>query len=481
MNTQFHARIASGFLLFLAAALFWRCTPEHYPVSVLVAGSPAGIAVKIISPDSVAAGSYFRVAVAGPSGDSVSGIYIYGGTDRNWVLSGLRPGAGRLVSLYLYSAGGRLTHTARDTVDLAPAETSDVFLVLQPVLAYAVFNLQVPAGYQSLVDSMVGLIITGGDTVFLPLDRLAADRYHGVYETVPVHASAGFGLWVYDTAGLLVLCGADSVYVNAGDTVYLMIDLFGAQSAVAINATVIAPELIIIDARFPGSVDTFPPLTVVIDSPRTGTVSDSNVVWIGGRLLPADSAAGLGSTVIIRANQSLVSAPRTNGLFGCYLTIDADTNWIRAGARRASGDTVWSDSVLILGRFAAKALTVRLTWDQADCDVDMHIWDPDGKHIYYGRTTSPSGGSLDLDNTTGLGPETFTQTNALTGQYFVRVNYFSTRIPGRQTSATVEISVPGQPLRRMGPFLLTQPGLQETPLGSWWDAAYITMPAGTIQ
>jgi len=40
---------------------------------------------------------------------------------------------------------------------------------------------------------------------------------------------------------------------------------------------------------------------------------------------------------------------------------------------------------------------VSLNWD-VDTDADLHVVDPTGFEIYYGATTSPSGGSLDLDS-----------------------------------------------------------------------------------
>jgi hypothetical protein len=48
-------------------------------------------------------------------------------------------------------------------------------------------------------------------------------------------------------------------------------------------------------------------------------------------------------------------------------------------------------------------LTVTLTWDQPG-DVDLHVKQSDGSHIFYGNTSNPIG-YLDRDDTVGTGPE----------------------------------------------------------------------------
>lgn len=45
-------------------------------------------------------------------------------------------------------------------------------------------------------------------------------------------------------------------------------------------------------------------------------------------------------------------------------------------------------------------LRVSVSWDQMN-DVDLHLIDPNGEEIYYGRDTSSTGGQLDLDSNAG--------------------------------------------------------------------------------
>jgi hypothetical protein len=49
-----------------------------------------------------------------------------------------------------------------------------------------------------------------------------------------------------------------------------------------------------------------------------------------------------------------------------------------------------------------------LTWETDANDVDLHVYDRQGGHAYYGQKTLQSGGELYADVTTGYGPECFT-------------------------------------------------------------------------
>jgi uncharacterized protein YfaP (DUF2135 family) len=83
------------------------------------------------------------------------------------------------------------------------------------------------------------------------------------------------------------------------------------------------------------------------------------------------------------------------------------------------------------------ALTVTLTWDQGDSDVDLHVLEPgtDGRHIYYQNKGGESATTpyLDLDTIHGYGPEHYYATygsnlpgsDNLYGTYQVRVEYYS--------------------------------------------------------
>jgi uncharacterized protein YfaP (DUF2135 family) len=69
-------------------------------------------------------------------------------------------------------------------------------------------------------------------------------------------------------------------------------------------------------------------------------------------------------------------------------------------------------------------LRVLLSWDSDGTDVDLHVIDPTGAHTFYADRVSPSGGALDVDVTTGYGPEIFSHPSPPPGVYHVYVNFF---------------------------------------------------------
>lgn len=69
-------------------------------------------------------------------------------------------------------------------------------------------------------------------------------------------------------------------------------------------------------------------------------------------------------------------------------------------------------------------LTVLLSWDTDQTDLDLHIVSPDGNHVWYGQRVSENGGALDVDVTTGYGPEIYSTPAPIKGTYLVYVNYY---------------------------------------------------------
>ena len=89
------------------------------------------------------------------------------------------------------------------------------------------------------------------------------------------------------------------------------------------------------------------------------------------------------------------------------------------------------------------AIRATLTWD-AQPDVDLHAFEPNGSHVYYRSRTGRSG-TLDVDDTSSYGPENyFVPCNKVElGTYRIGVNYFrgtGPRAPGSGPStATVAL------------------------------------------
>ena len=69
-------------------------------------------------------------------------------------------------------------------------------------------------------------------------------------------------------------------------------------------------------------------------------------------------------------------------------------------------------------------LRVLLAWDSDGTDLDLHVVSPSGQHVWYGNRIGPSGGALDVDVTTGYGPEIYSDPAPEHGTYLVYVNYY---------------------------------------------------------
>lgn len=69
-------------------------------------------------------------------------------------------------------------------------------------------------------------------------------------------------------------------------------------------------------------------------------------------------------------------------------------------------------------------LRVLLAWDSDNTDLDLHVVTPDGGHAWYGSQVLPNGAALDVDVTTGYGPEIFSTPTPMTGSYLVYINYY---------------------------------------------------------
>lgn len=178
--------------------------------------------------------------------------------------------------------------------------------------------------------------------------------------------------------------------------------------------------------RPPAAADEADALRVSITRPRAGQ-TDERVLAIEGQVtgLPA----GRRATLVL--NGVALSIPVENGAFSTRQVLAPGRNTIRVVAEGA-GRTA-SDEVQTWARVPAKDLRVTLTWDTAGTDVDLWVTGPDGEKVYYQNPQGKAGGTLDVDVTTGYGPETWTQARAVPGTYRVQAHYYRGDRPSRIT------------------------------------------------
>jgi hypothetical protein len=103
-----------------------------------------------------------------------------------------------------------------------------------------------------------------------------------------------------------------------------------------------------------------------------------------------------------------------------------------------------------------------LTWDQPG-DDDLWVTGPSGVKTYYGRKTTDDG-SLSTDDTSSTGPEVFTATPTVAGNFLVQVNCYA-RCAG--STVTVVLQLPRRQVTKTHTM-----AADET-----WTAATVNIPA----
>jgi uncharacterized protein YfaP (DUF2135 family) len=85
-------------------------------------------------------------------------------------------------------------------------------------------------------------------------------------------------------------------------------------------------------------------------------------------------------------------------------------------------------------------LRVVLSWDSDSTDLDLHVVSPDGAHVFYGQRVAANGAALDVDVTTGYGPEIYASPAPPAGIHHVYVNYYGAgRERGQLTTAQIAV------------------------------------------
>jgi len=122
------------------------------------------------------------------------------------------------------------------------------------------------------------------------------------------------------------------------------------------------------------------------------------------------------------------------------------------------------------------AISIKLTWGAKPVDVDSHLFAPDGTEIYYGSKgslgTDPFA-NLDVDDTTGFGPEVVTIRKLMVGTYtYALKNYSGTYDPG-MTRSPVRVE-----LNNKGTISVFGPTAGEVPGSTnWWTVFKLTVDA----
>jgi hypothetical protein len=190
-----------------------------------------------------------------------------------------------------------------------------------------------------------------------------------------------------------------------------------------------------------------------------GCVQDTGGARVSGAAITADGITYTSRTYAttdstgnfaIKVKQNATAAISASTFIGQSNTVSSSN----------TGAAVTLSSCLVLSSSAAA--TVRLTWGQGPSDLDSHMYAPDpsgslNSHIYYANSGTFSASpfvALDVDDTTGFGPEVVSVTRLMrnkTYRYFVH-NFSQSFSPGMTGSpARVELRIGGTTPRTFTP------------------------------
>lgn len=164
------------------------------------------------------------------------------------------------------------------------------------------------------------------------------------------------------------------------------------------------------------------PGEIVITSPAGDTPTNGATVEVAGTV---DNK--LTPRVVLTVNGSSRSLLVENGRFSTKVPLIRGDNFIQASASGVISNLLaGSNLVRISADIPSFDIWTELTWE-GQGDVDLHLYLPNGEHVYYKQMTSASGALLDIDNRERDGPEHIAMQTAIPGQYRVSVHYFAQR------------------------------------------------------
>ena len=168
---------------------------------------------------------------------------------------------------------------------------------------------------------------------------------------------------------------------------------------------------------------------VVITSPANGSTVTTSVVVVSGTV--SDNSI-TSATLITNGRQQQIAV--NNGSFVSSTVLSGGPNTIRVTAANAQG-VIGSAQISVTFQGTTSPLRANLVWNTTGTDIDLHMINPSGIECFYGAP-NVGGMRLDVDNTSGYGPENITVNSPINGTYTVRVQNYRNTVA---TTATVRI------------------------------------------
>jgi uncharacterized protein YfaP (DUF2135 family) len=176
-------------------------------------------------------------------------------------------------------------------------------------------------------------------------------------------------------------------------------------------------------------------IPVAFTQPSEPTTAD-RVLTVAGTVGDPDVAGGT-----LRVNGSPQAVTVGGGGFSSIVVLRSGDNTLRMVVDGADGRRGCTERA-IRSTTPRTTISATLTWNLHDADVDLYVTQPDNQTAWYLSRTTTIGGRLDVDNTSGIGPENYFLSfeegdTVLPGTYTVRVHYYSDHLATGDTPTRV--------------------------------------------
>lgn len=168
-------------------------------------------------------------------------------------------------------------------------------------------------------------------------------------------------------------------------------------------------------------------------SAPTASETTERVITVSGTV-GNGTANALSGTVVLVNNEPQSVAVASNGSFTTQVLLRSGDNQLRVGVEGTDGRRGCATKN-IRSTTARTTISATLTWELGASDLDLYVTQPDGQTAWYNNKTTRSGGRLDVDNTSGFGPENYFITlpagsidsDLRNRPFSIRVHYFADR------------------------------------------------------
>ena len=116
-----------------------------------------------------------------------------------------------------------------------------------------------------------------------------------------------------------------------------------------------------------------------------------------------------------------------------------------------------------------RSLSVVMTWEDANADIDLHIFEPNNQRVNFSNRESSNGGLLYYDVRNGLGPEIYTLGEAPKGKFKVGVVYYGGEAKDVPVTVTL-LRNAGAPNEEREVFTITL--REQNPEAAHWLASF---------